>query len=221
MWVENGKGDHMTTIQFDEKGLIPAIVQDHQTRKLLMVAYMNRESLTKTLESREAWFYSRSRENLWHKGETSGNFLIVKSIKLDCDGDTLLLEVDPKGPACHTGQDSCFNTDLSDLDNCNFIGADTDRNVFTDLFSIIEDRKLNPKNGSYTNKLFDEGVSRIAQKVVEEAGETAIAGVTGQKEGLASEISDLIYHVFVLISANDMSLEQVFAELSERRESGN
>ncbi len=221
MWVENGKGDHMTTIQFDEKGLIPAVVQDHQTRKLLMVAYMNRESLTKTLESREAWFYSRSRENLWHKGETSGNFLIVKSIKLDCDGDTLLLEVDPKGPACHTGQDSCFNTDLSDLDNCNFIGADTDRNVFTDLFSIIEDRKLNPKNGSYTNKLFDEGVSRIAQKVVEEAGETAIAGVTGQKEGLASEISDLIYHVFVLISANDMSLEQVFAELSERRESGN
>lgn len=211
----------MTTIQFDEKGLIPAVVQDHQTRKLLMVAYMNRESLTKTLESREAWFYSRSRENLWHKGETSGNFLIVKSIKLDCDGDTLLLEVDPKGPACHTGQDSCFNTDLSDLDNCNFIGADTDRNVFTDLFSIIEDRKLNPKNGSYTNKLFDEGVSRIAQKVVEEAGETAIAGVTGQKEGLASEISDLIYHVFVLISANDMSLEQVFAELSERRESGN
>tara|TARA_B100001146_G_scaffold31674_1_gene25033 strand:- start:2162 stop:2827 length:666 start_codon:yes stop_codon:yes gene_type:complete len=221
VWVENGKGDHMTTIQFDEKGLIPAVVQDHQTRKLLMVAYMNRESLTKTLESREAWFYSRSRENLWHKGETSGNFLIVKSIKLDCDGDTLLLEVDPKGPACHTGQDSCFNTDLSDLDNCNFIGADTDRNVFTDLFSIIEDRKLNPKNGSYTNKLFDEGVSRIAQKVVEEAGETAIAGVTGQKEGLASEISDLIYHVFVLISANDMSLEQVFAELSERRESGN
>ncbi len=221
MWVENGKGDHMTTIQFDEKGLIPAVVQDHQTRKLLMVAYMNRESLTKTLESREAWFYSRSRENLWHKGETSGNFLTVKSIKLDCDGDTLLLEVDPKGPACHTGQDSCFNTDLSDLDNCNFIGADTDLNVFMDLFSIIEDRKLNPKNGSYTNKLFDEGVSRIAQKVVEEAGETAIAGVTGQKEGLASEISDLIYHVFVLISANDMSLEQVFAELSQRRESGN
>ena len=221
MWVENGKGDHMTTIQFDEKGLIPAVVQDHQTRKLLMVAYMNRESLTKTLESREAWFYSRSRENLWHKGETSGNFLIVKSIKLDCDGDTLLLEVDPKGPACHTGQDSCFNTDLSDLDNCNFIGADTDWNVFIELFSIIEDSKLNPKNGSYTNKLFDEGVNRIAQKVVEEAGETAIAGVTGQKEGLASEISDLIYHVFVLISANDMSLEQVFAELSERRESGN
>ena len=220
MWVENGKGDHMTTIQFDEKGLIPAVVQDHQTRKLLMLAYMNRESLTKTLESREAWFYSRSRENLWHKGETSGNFLIVKSIKLDCDGDTLLLEVDAKGPACHTGEDSCFNTELSDLGNCNFIGADTNRNVFMDLFSIIEDRKLNPKNASYTNKLFDEGVSRIAQKVVEEAGETAIAGVTGQKEELASEISDLIYHVFVLISANNMSLEQVFQELSTRRESG-
>jgi len=211
----------MSTIQFDEKGLIPAVVQDHQTRKLLMVAYMNRESLAKTLESKEAWFYSRSRENLWHKGETSGNFLIVRSIKLDCDGDTLLLEVDPKGPACHTGAESCFNTDLSDLNNCNFIGADTDLNVFRDLFSIIEDRKLNPKNASYTNKLFDEGVNRIAQKVVEEAGETAIAGVTGQKEELASEISDLIYHVFVLISANNMSLEQVFAELSKRRESGN
>ena len=211
----------MSTIQFDEKGLIPAVVQDHQTRKLLMVAYMNRESLAKTLESKEAWFYSRSRENLWHKGETSGNSLIVRSIKLDCDGDTLLLEVDPKGPACHTGEESCFNTDLSDLDNCNFIGADTDRNVFRDLFSIIEDRKLNPKSASYTNKLFNEGVNRIAQKVVEEAGETAIAGVTGQKEELASEISDLIYHVFVLISANDMSLEQVFAELSQRRESGN
>ncbi|MBV46377.1 MAG: phosphoribosyl-ATP diphosphatase, partial [Dehalococcoidia bacterium] len=141
-------------------------------------------------------------------------------IKLDCDGDTLLLEVDAKGPACHTGEDSCFNTELPDLGNCNFIGADTNRNIFMDLFSIIEDRKLNPKNASYTNKLFNEGVSRIAQKVVEEAGETAIAGVTGQKEELASEISDLIYHVFVLISANNMSLEQVFQELSTRRESG-
>ena len=209
----------MTVIRFGEKGLIPAVVQDHETHELLMVAYMNKESLTRTLETKEAWFYSRSRQELWHKGETSGNFLAVKSIKSDCDGDTLLLEVDPKGPACHTGDRTCFNTVLSDIDQCEFDELVEDKDIFKDLFSVIDDRKKNPKDGSYTNKLLSDGVARIAQKVVEEAGETAIAGVLGHTQELSEEISDLIYHIFVLMSANEVTLAAVVNELSQRRDS--
>ena len=209
----------MTVIRFGEKGLLPAVVQDYETHELLMVAYMNRESLARTLESREAWFYSRSRQELWHKGETSGNFLVVKSIKSDCDGDTLLLEVDPKGPACHTGDQTCFNTVLSDIDQCEFDELVEDKDIFKDLFSVIDDRKKNPKDGSYTNKLLNDGVARIAQKVVEEAGETAIAGVLGHTQELSEEISDLIYHIFVLMSANEVTLAAVVNELSQRRDS--
>ncbi len=210
----------MTVIRFGEKGLIPAIVQDYETRELLMVAYMNKESLARTLETKEAWFYSRSRQELWHKGETSGNFLVVKSIKSDCDGDSLLLEVDPKGPACHTGDQTCFNTVLLDINQCEFDELADDKDFFEDLFSVVDDRKNNPKDGSYTNKLLNDGIARIAQKVVEEAGETAIAGVLGQKQELSEEISDLIYHVFVLMSANEVTLATVVDELSQRRASG-
>ena len=209
----------MTVIRFGEKGLLPAVVQDYETHELLMVAYMNKESLTRTLETKEAWFYSRSRQELWHKGETSGNFLAVKSIKSDCDGDTLLLEVDPKGPACHTGDQTCFNTVLSDIDQCEFDELVEDKDIFKDLFSVIDDRKKNPKDGSYTNKLLNDGVARIAQKVVEEAGETAIAGVLGHTQELSEEISDLIYHIFVLMSANEVTLAAVVNELSQRRDS--
>ena len=209
----------MTVIRFGEKGLLPAVVQDYETHELLMVAYMNKESLTRTLETKEAWFYSRSRQELWHKGETSGNFLAVKSIKSDCDGDTLLLEVDPKGPACHTGNQTCFNTVLSDIDQCEFDELVEDKDIFKDLFSVIDDRKKNPKDGSYTNKLLSDGVARIAQKVVEEAGETAIAGVLGHTQELSEEISDLIYHIFVLMSANEVTLAAVVNELSQRRDS--
>ena len=209
----------MTVIRLGEKGLIPAVVQDHETHELLMVAYMNKESLTRTLETKEAWFYSRSRQELWHKGETSGNFLAVKSIKSDCDGDTLLLEVDPKGPACHTGDQTCFNTVLSDIDQCEFDELVEDKDIFKDLFSVIDDRKKNPKDGSYTNKLLNDGIARIAQKVVEEAGETAIAGVLGHTQELSEEISDLIYHIFVLMSANEVTLAAVVNELSQRRDS--
>ena len=210
----------MTVIRFGEKGLIPVVVQDYETRELLMVAYMNKESLARTLESKEAWFYSRSRQELWHKGETSGNFLVVKSIKSDCDGDTLLLEVDPKGPACHTGDQTCFNTVLSDINECEFARVPSEIDPFTDLFSVVDGRKKNPKSGSYTNKLLDDGIARIAQKVVEEAGETAIAGVLGQRKELSSEVSDLLYHVFVLMSANEVTLQEVSDELSQRRNLG-
>ena len=209
----------MTVIRFGEKGLLPAVVQDYETHELLMVAYMNKESLTRTLETKEAWFYSRSSQGLWHKGEPSGNFLVVKSIKSDCDGDTLLLEVDPKGPACHTGDQTCFNTVLSDIDQCEFDELVEDKDIFKDLFSVIDDRKKNPKDGSYTNKLLSDGVARIAQKVVEEAGETAIAGVLGHTQELSEEISDLIYHIFVLMSANEVTLAAVVNELSQRRDS--
>ena len=209
----------MTVIRFGEKGLLPAVVQDYETHELLMVAYMNKESLTRTLETKEAWFYSRSRQELWHKGETSGNFLAVKSIKSDCDGDTLLLEVDPKGPACHTGDQTCFNRVLSDIDQCEFDELVEDKDIFKDLFSVIDDRKKNPKDGSYTNKLLNDGIARIAQKVVEEAGETAIAGVLGHTQELSEEISDLIYHIFVLMSANEVTLAAVVNELSQRRDS--
>ena len=144
---------------------------------------------------------------------------MVKSIKSDCDGDTLLLEVDPKGPACHTGDQTCFNRVLSDIDQCEFDELVEDKDIFKDLFSVIDDRKKNPKDGSYTNKLLNDGIARIAQKVVEEAGETAIAGVLGHTQELSEEISDLIYHIFVLMSANEVTLAAVVNELSQRRDS--
>ncbi len=206
------------TLTFDDRGLIPAIVQDAADGSVLTLAYMNAEALKRTIEGPDVWFYSRSRQELWHKGETSGNYLKVRSVSLDCDGDAVVVKVDPVGLACHTGEATCFHTDLdtnalSDAESVERLGP----GELAQLFAVIEDRKANPSDSSYTTELFRDGVDRIAQKVVEEAGETAIAGVRGNQERIASEVSDMLYHTLLLMSATDVSPDSVWTELRSRR----
>jgi phosphoribosyl-ATP pyrophosphohydrolase/phosphoribosyl-AMP cyclohydrolase len=206
------------TLTFDDRGLIPAIVQDAGDGRVLTLAYMDAEALRRTIEGPDVWFYSRSRQELWHKGETSGNYLKVRSVSLDCDGDAVVVQADPTGPACHTGEASCFHTDL---DGETLAQADSVERIgpgeIARLFAVIEDRKANPTESSYTSELFRDGVDRIAQKVVEEAGETAIAGVGGVHERIASETADLLYHTLVLLSATEVSPDDVWTELRSRR----
>ena len=205
----------MNTIQLDNQGLVPAIAQHAETGEVLMLGYMNEGSLHRTLEGEEVWFYSRSQSDLWHKGEISGNYLRVKSAYLDCDGDTILLKVIPDGPTCHTGKPSCFFTVIES--EREFISYEKGSGVLEELFSVIQDRKNSPVPESYTSELFNQGAERVAQKVVEEAGEVAIAGVTGKKEELASEVADLLYHTLVLMSSNDIKPEAVWSVLRNRR----
>lgn len=198
-----------TKIIYDENGLIPAIVQDETSGKVLMLAYMNEESLGKTLETKETWFYSRSRKELWHKGATSGNTQTVKGVSLDCDGDALLVTVAPAGPACHTGEVSCFFKPL--LEN-----VGTKREVIHDIINIIEDRRQNPLEGSYTTYLFNEGIDKVLKKVGEEATEVVIGAKNDDKDEIKWEVSDLIYHTLVLLNMTNVSVSDIKDELYER-----
>jgi len=186
------------------KGLVPAIIQDEKTGKVLMLGYMNREAYDKTAESGKVTFFSRSRQKLWTKGETSGNFLDVKAILVDCDGDTLLVKAQPAGPTCHTGADTCFNE------------TNTPSDFLHELERVIADRKANPKKNSYTNKLFDAGIQRIAQKVGEEATEVVIDAVRGNVPRMKEEIADLLYHLLVLLADKDVLLDDVLEVLEKR-----
>lgn len=199
----------------NENGLIPAIAQHHETGEVLMLAYVSAESLARTMQDGDAWFYSRSRQSLWHKGEESGNYLRVKSLHVDCDGDTLLMKVDPTGPACHTGAVSCFFTDIDAEPS--YAETDAGVGVLEELFAVIKDRQTNPTPESYTAKLLQSGVGRVAQKVVEEAGESAIAAAQGEKEALTGEVADLLYHTLTLLASADVSPRDVWAELAKRR----
>ena len=202
-------------IKFDKKGLVPAIVQDVYTKEVLMLAYMNKQSLEMTIETKRATFFSRSRNEIWVKGETSGNYQYVVDIKVDCDLDTVLLTVDKKGPACHTGEESCFYTSIEDdgskskIKNAN--------NILRILYKVIEDRKENPKEGSYTNYLFDKGIDKILKKVGEENAEVIIASKNTDNDELIYETSDLIYHLLVLLVEKDITLDDIFNELNKRR----
>ena len=202
-------------IQLDTNGLIPAIAQDATSGEVIMLGYMNPGSLKRTLEGGEVWFYSRSRSDLWHKGEVSGNYLRLVSASLDCDGDTILLRVTPDGPICHTGNATCFFTPLDEVPE--FARSETGAGVLDELFAVIQDRKRDMPEGSYTADLLKRGVGRIAQKVIGEAGETAIAGVEGDAEAVAAEAADLLYHTLVLLSATGVKPEDVWARLRERR----
>lgn len=199
-------------IKFDDKGLIPAIVQDAGTKEVLMLAYMNQESLKKTLESGESWFWSRSRQELWHKGGTSGHVQKVRTINYDCDGDALLLEVDQVGVACHTGAKSCFFNDLYKDDGPEATGSA----IIEKLYEIITDRKENPKEDSYTNYLFDEGLDKILKKVGEESAEVIIAAKNQSRDELIYETGDLVYHLLVLLREQDVAPGEIFAELAKR-----
>ena len=203
-------------IKLDGRGLVPAIVQDANSGQVLMMGYMSPGSIKHTLEEGQVWFYSRSRDELWHKGDTSASFLNLKEAYVDCDGDTLLLKVEPTGPVCHTGNESCFFQPPIQGEQ-DYQSEETGSGILEELFSVIQERKLDRPEGSYTVKLLEGGVARIAQKVIEEAGESALAGATGDKESLPKEVADLLYHTLVLLSASDVSPEEVWRELRARR----
>ena len=203
-------------VKLNEQGLIPAIAQDVDTGQVLMLGYMNPGSLKRTIEGIQVWFYSRSREDLWHKGEVSGNYLNLREAWLDCDGDTILLKVKPDGPTCHTGETSCFFTPMKELPE-EYEVTETGPGILNELFGIIKDRQRDLPEASYTARLLKEGTGRIAQKVIEEAGETAIAAVQGNQEALPKEVADLLYHALVLMAATGVGPNDVWEELRKRR----
>jgi phosphoribosyl-ATP pyrophosphohydrolase/phosphoribosyl-AMP cyclohydrolase len=195
-------------IRFDERGLIPAIVQDASTREVLTLAYMNRESLARTLETKQTWFWSRSRNELWHKGETSGNTQQIVQVALDCDRDAIVVLVKPAGPACHTGAVSCFDTSTRQP----ALGP-----LLEQLYELIQSRERERPAGSYTTYLFEEGLDKILKKVGEESAETLIAAKNDDDARLTAEASDLLYHLLVLLVARGVSLADITQELASRR----
>lgn len=201
-------------LEWGESGLLPAVVQDAATGEVLTVAYVNRESLRRTLELGETVFYSRSRGALWHKGETSGHSQEVVSLMADCDRDAVVIRVHPKGPACHTGARSCFFEEVEGFrpHSASSIGA-----VLGELERVIRDRKLRRPEGSYTARLFERGRNRILQKVGEEATETVVAAMSGDRSETIKEASDLLFHLLVALVELDIPLEDVAAELESRR----
>ena len=190
--------------RFGADGLIPAVVQDAHTREVLTVAYMNKEALQLTIEKNETHFWSRSRQQLWHKGETSGNYQKVTKVSLDCDDDAVLVEVEPSGPACHTGSYSCFGVE-PELEG-----------VLQELYAVIAERKERRPEGSYTTYLFNSGLDKILKKVGEEATETVIAAKNDDGR-LPSETADLLYHLIVLLVERGVALEEIAKELKGRR----
>ena len=202
--------------KLNEQGLIPAIVQDVSSGETLMLAYMNPGALKRTVEGGQVWFYSRSQEDLWHKGEVSGNYLNLREAWLDCDGDALLVKVEPEGPACHTGEVSCFYNRLEGVPE-DYTRAESGSGALEELFGVIQERQRELPEGSYTAQLLQSGTGRIAQKVIEEAGEAAIAAVQGEREALAGEAADLLYHTLVLLADSGVKPGAVWAKLRERR----
>ncbi|MFF2533311.1 bifunctional phosphoribosyl-AMP cyclohydrolase/phosphoribosyl-ATP diphosphatase HisIE [Brevibacillus sp. NPDC058079] len=203
-------------LRFDEKGLIPVIVQDAGSKTVLTLAYMNEESLQKSLETKETWFWSRSRQQLWHKGETSGHTQRIVSMQYDCDGDALVVMVEPNGPACHTGVYSCFSQEvLSDTED-ERVQADRFA-ILSELEELIAAREVERPEGSYTTYLFEKGVDKILKKVGEEAAEVIIAAKNRSREELRYEASDLIFHLMVLLREQKLPLDEVLTELQRRR----
>ena len=196
-------------LKFDEKGLIPAIVQDHYTKQVLTLAYMNAETLALTIAEGRTVFWSRSRQEIWRKGETSGNVQRVVSITADCDADALVVEVVKDGPACHTGAESCFFQPV-------YVSEELKQFTYEGLYELIKGRKTSPTEGSYTTYLFDKGLEKILKKVGEECTEVIIAGGKRDKEETVFEISDLCYHVMVLMVELGISVEDITRELEKR-----
>ena len=206
-----------STISFDEfrlnsDGMIPVITQDYKTNEVLMLAYMTKESFEKTLETGKMTYFSRSRQELWTKGDTSGHYQYVKSLDIDCDKDTILAKVEQIGAACHTGSRSCFFKPLiqKEYNDTNPL------HVFQDVYDVIADRKVHPIDGSYTNYLFDKGIDKILKKVGEECAEIIIAAKNPDKEEIKYEISDFLYHAMVLMVEKGVTWEEITSELARR-----
>ena len=199
---------HLDELKFDEKGLIPAIVVDDETGKVLTLAYMNRESLAISMEKKLTCFWSRSRQELWLKGETSGNYQHIVSITADCDGDALEVRVKKDGPACHTGEESCFHNPV--------LGENKEKFKLEGLYQLLQSRKRELPEGSYTTYLFQKGLDKILKKVGEESTEVIIAGKAEDKAETIYEIADLAYHVLVLMVQLGISVEDIRKELASR-----
>lgn len=213
------KEELLKEVKYDSKGLVTAIVQDYHSKKVRMVAYMNEEALTKTLETGQVYYFSRSRNELWLKGDTSGYYQYLKGMSIDCDGDALLLQIEQVGGvSCHTGQATCFYRDLTEnVDiTINRGNIKSSGNMLTDLYNTIIDRKNNPKEGSYTNYLFDKGINKILKKVGEESSEILIAAKDNDKQEVIFEVADFMYHVTVMMASLGVSWEDVEEELSKR-----
>jgi phosphoribosyl-ATP pyrophosphohydrolase/phosphoribosyl-AMP cyclohydrolase len=204
-------------VRFSDQGLIPAVVQNARTLEILTLAYMNEESLKRTIQTQETWFWSRSRKELWHKGETSGNTQRVVELILDCDQDAIVVLVEPAGPACHTGRQTCFHNALEsegqNSDSSQRPQTDVFANVadlgglLNQLYGLIQSRERERPKGSYTTYLFDEGLDKILKKLGEESAETIIAAKNDDNKGLVAEVSDLIYHLLVLLVERGVSLD--------------
>ncbi|TXJ36192.1 bifunctional phosphoribosyl-AMP cyclohydrolase/phosphoribosyl-ATP diphosphatase HisIE [Brachyspira aalborgi] len=196
-------------LKFDDKGLIPAIIIDYYTKEVLTLAYMNKESLEISINEGKTCFYSRSRKELWRKGETSKNYQHIQSIKSDCDNDALIIEVIKDGPACHTGAESCFMNEIYQKENYK------DFSIYK-LYELIRGRKINMTEGSYTTYLFNSGIDKILKKIGEESSEVIIGAKNGSKEEIIYELSDLLYHSLVLMVEKNITLNDIKDELSKR-----
>lgn len=207
---------NIDNLTFDAQGLIPAIVQDVQSKAVLMMAYMNREALQKTLETKQTWFWSRSRNELWHKGATSGNVQLVKELRYDCDQDTLLILVEPQGPACHNGTYTCFE-DVVKLEESTMNEREgLQYEVISELIETIAKRDIERPEGAYTTYLFEQGVDKILKKVGEEAAEVIIAAKNRDPEELRNESADLLYHLMVLWREQGLGFAEVIDILKKR-----
>lgn len=204
---------NVDNLNFSTNGLLPVVVQHHVSGQVLMVGFANAEAVRKTVESGHAWFFSRSRQKLWEKGETSGNFLNVRGIRVDCDEDALVYVCDPVGPTCHTGEPSCFYRGLDELPM-----AETSGEAAGHLFAtVLERQRSGDPAASYVARLLSEGVDRVAQKVGEEAVETVIAAKNADREEVAKEVADLWFHTFILLAQQGMTPEDVWSVLESRR----
>ncbi len=202
----------MTNVKFDDNGLVPVILQDAATKQVLTLAYANEEALQRTIETKETWLFSRSRNELWNKGATSGNTQRVQSVQVDCDGDSLIYEVIPNGPACHTGETSCFNETIAGERSA------TASDMIGQLSALIKQRETDMPEGAYTTYLFEQGVDKICKKVGEEAAEVIIAAKNRDARELATESADLLYHLLVLLQEQKVDFREVTAVLEERHD---
>jgi phosphoribosyl-ATP pyrophosphohydrolase/phosphoribosyl-AMP cyclohydrolase len=202
---------------FDEQGLIPAVVQDWRDGTVLMLGYMNREAINKTLETRSVHFWSRSRNKLWEKGETSGHRLVLKDLFVDCDRDTVLVKAEPVGPTCHTGERSCFFNRVTDQ-GVPETGKTTEAfgGILERIYQTIQDRRASPKSGSYVSTLLEGGADRILKKVAEEAGEVLLAAKNGKREDIVYEVADLLFHTLLVLGYHRITLDEIYQELAKR-----